>query len=489
MSKEDKMNKSVRIFVIGLVLIGVTSALPLPFLKTAAAPAYVPFGNCLAYDSFNRANGNIGTTETIGPYGTVCPALPWSWANANWAIASNAASGTPGAGSELTTNTIFDSDTGWTKGTNWAISGGAANITPPGSASNLTQTTGTQSVVGSWYMGTYDVLNYSAGTVLFSIDSGGTNDTARSANGSYLFIRRAAASGRTLFQGNSDAQLSVDNASRKLLTLNTLFSAVNLSTSNVVANINVTVTANTEGGLVLNLDSASAPTNFILAYHNGTSILLDKCVGGTYTNLFTTTTTYVPGATLQVTTTRSGTDLLVDVKYNGAAVNTQKTIADSGIVDNTLLGLFSTYASNTFDSFYVTSNTANTATPSQTYTPTVSQTPTTTFTPSSTYTPTPSSTSTFTPTFTFTPSATSTHTPTPTFTPTDTPTPSATSTITLTPTITNTPTFDATAVFSQYAEIAKNSYPVVLPIAIVGVFMLLAGLIGVALWLTQRKRA
>ena len=54
-----------------------------------------------------------------------------------------------------------------------------------------------------------------------------------------------------------------------------------------------------------------------------------------------------------MTLTRSGGNLLVDVTYNGAAVGTQQTITDAGIIDNTYHGCFSTYEGNTFSHFDV----------------------------------------------------------------------------------------------------------------------------------------
>jgi hypothetical protein len=482
--------KTKTIAIISILVIVGISVLTI-FSGRAAA---VPFGDCLAYDSFNRTNGNMGNTEIVGPYGTACPSLSWAWAApSNWSISTNTAIGSPTIGNNGVTNGTFDSDTSWSKGTNWLISGGTANITPPGSNSNL-QNTGGLSSIGTWYQMTYDILNYSAGNVQASID-GIVKDNTKSANGSYLFINYSTSSDRIYMIANSAASYSTDNITRKPLTLSSLFSTVNISTSNVVASVALTSTAATEAGLILNLDSPSSPSNFILAYHDGINIHLIKVVAGTYSSLINTAATYSAGSSLQVTTTRSGDNLLIDVKYNGSTVGTQQTISDAGIVNNTNIGLFSTYTANAFDNFYVISNTQNTptatrtSTPTNTFTPSNTSTPTNTFTPSNTATLTPTYTFTFT--WTFTPSNTFTATSTNTITHT----PSRTATVTNTPTITDTPTettIPETATFEAaykyYTSIAQENYPNVTLLTVICGIVILASIIAFSIWLISRRK-
>jgi|WetSurMetagenome_2_1015567.scaffolds.fasta_scaffold96665_2 hypothetical protein len=456
----------------------------------------VPYASCLAYDSFNRSNGSIGVTETVGPFGTTCPSLTWAWSNSNWLISSNAAVGYPTVGNNDVTNGTFDADASWTKGTNWLISGGTANITAPGGTSNLTSSTGTLATVGQWYQETYDLSAYSAGSLLMTLD-GGASDVAKTTNGSYLFTGRALFANRVWAIADATSAYSIDNIIRKPLTFASLFATVPLSTSNVIAKVNITNSVSTAAaGLILNMDSASSPLNFIVAYEDGAKAYLGKYVAGSYTALINATTiTYVAGATLQVTSTRSGGNLLLDLKYNNATVGTQQTVADAGIVDNTLAGMFSSYSGNSLDNFYVVSNTANTATstvsntPSVTNTPTVTDTPTFTFTPSftasKTYTPTFTSTWTFTPTFTFTPSYTATDTNTPT----STYTPSNTATITNTPTQTTIPgTATYQAAYVYYSGVASQNYPLVIVLSVIFVGLVLAGIVWLSLWLTSRNK-
>jgi len=136
----------------------------------------------------------------------------------------------------------------------------------------------------------------------------------------------------------------LDDFSTKPLTLSSLFSTVSTSDADVIADANITLTAGTQAGLVLNLDSTSSPANFIIVYHDGTSVKVDEAVAGVYTNKQTTTVTYSAGATLRAI--REGTKLRV--YYNNALVGAELTMTAN---TNTKHGLFSTYSGNSFDNF------------------------------------------------------------------------------------------------------------------------------------------
>jgi hypothetical protein len=110
----------------------------------------------------------------------------------------------------------------------------------------------------------------------------------------------------------------------------------------------VTLVAGTRAGVVANLDSATAPSNFVLASHDGTTARLTKCVGGTYTELVAETVAYSAGAFVEVRRL-AGNDY--ELYYNGSKVGTTQTIADAGIIGNTLAGYFNTYDLNTVANF------------------------------------------------------------------------------------------------------------------------------------------
>ena len=145
------------------------------------------------------------------------------------------------------------------------------------------------------------------------------------------------------------ANFLVDDASSKVATLSTLFATQNFGVANVTADVDLTIATITQAGLVLNLDSAGTPANFVMAYHNGTKAVLEMCVAGTYTTVITATTAYSANATLRVI--KSGTSY--SLYYNGAQVGTTHAISDAGIISNTIHGLFSTYSGNTMDNYLV----------------------------------------------------------------------------------------------------------------------------------------
>lgn len=105
-----------------------------------------------------------------------------------------------------------------------------------------------------------------------------------------------------------------------------------------------TLTTGTQAGMMLCIDDTANPANFILAYHDGTNAVLEKCVGGTYTTLVSAAATYSAGARLIVR--KYGSE--VTLFYNNAAVGVAQTVSDVGIVGNTKHALFSTYETNTF---------------------------------------------------------------------------------------------------------------------------------------------
>jgi len=109
----------------------------------------------------------------------------------------------------------------------------------------------------------------------------------------------------------------------------------------------VVVLAQKQAGLVLNLDSAASPANFVVGYHNGTNAVLAKCVAGVWTTVISAAATYSSGATLRVV--KDGTSYALF--YNNSKVGSTSTISDAGIISNTLAGLFSSYSSNTLDNF------------------------------------------------------------------------------------------------------------------------------------------
>jgi len=287
--------------------------------------------------------------------------LSSSWTGSTWSVSGGKAVNTPTLGSELITNGAFDSDTTWFKGTNWSISDGALHAT---SAPNTSTTS--QSFSGSaqnWYYTQFNISNYSSGSVRSYAGSNGGISPTYNTNGAKLYTSRFLTGGASSFylEANGSTNIyDIDDVSLKSLTLSSLFSTVSTSKKDVVASADVTLTAGTQAGIVTNLDSAGTPANFLVAYHNGTNVYLDKNVGGTYTNLISAAATYSSGAKLEVRTYHSDANTLkVSVYYNGTIVGTEQTVTDAGIISNTIHGMFSTYSGNTLDNFTLKNQTIN----------------------------------------------------------------------------------------------------------------------------------
>ena len=286
----------------------------------------------------------------------------------NFLVQSQVTNPTPVLGGELVTNGGFDSDTsGWStqNATMASVAGGqsgnALQVNTPTGA-NPAAYQGITTTSGAWYQSSVYHKDGTIGGVFrigtsiggFNNINGGAINDANWTNRNYTF--RATGTTTYIFNGinsltSSDTTL-FDTLTFKPLTLSSLFSTVDAGSQNVVISTGTTLTAGTQAGLVLNLDSASNPQNFVIAYHDGTYMHLDKAVGGVYTSLINTAKTYVAGA--NITVRKNGTRYTL--VYNGTQVGSDVTISDAGIINNTIHGLFSTYASNSFSNFSITTN-------------------------------------------------------------------------------------------------------------------------------------
>lgn len=319
----------------------------------------------LAYDTFTRADGAIGSSETTGPDSQTTPSLAWT----GGAISSNKNVITPTLGGEL-----WDADASvFTSGTYAWVAQSTNTLANVSNSLEVTYVDNSYGVteylrdasdlssnltIGQWYGLQFDAKVNAGSSVEFklydTVNILGPTITNTDFQTQHIAFRGLSTTGSYLYHRlmGTGEKTYWDNLSLKPLTLSSLFSSVSTSDADVIADANVTMTAGTQAGLVLNLDSTSSPANFLIAYHDGTNVYLDKNVGGTYTNLISATTTYSAGATLRVITYHSDASTLkVRVYYNNAMVGTEQTVTDAGIRENTLHGLFSTYSGNTFDNF------------------------------------------------------------------------------------------------------------------------------------------
>lgn len=134
----------------------------------------------------------------------------------------------------------------------------------------------------------------------------------------------------------------------KLITLADLFLTSPLSTSNVVASADLTITAKQRNGIALRLDSASNPTKGVVATFDGvTCKLTEFTTATTWTDRISAACTYSAGATLiSITDGVNGR-----LYYNNALVGTTAAI-DAGIT-GTIHGLFSTSPNSSADNLVI----------------------------------------------------------------------------------------------------------------------------------------
>jgi len=306
--------------------------------------------------------------------------LGGSWTGSTWSTSSNKAINTPVTlGSELTTNGDMetgDPPTGWLNNGVTALTADADSHTGSQAlkvtltsaygyaARNITVSPNTWYSAGSWakrVSGTSYIvscLDPNDGWWAYAYSGYQTGISYTNHTGTF----RPAGTSMSYRLGGKDNGdvLLFDDVSIKALTTSELFSSITTSDTDVIASTDMVLISYTQGGLVLNLDSSSSPLNYLLAYHDGNRVHLDKVVNGTYTSLIKTTTTYSAEAKLQVMTYHSDANTLkVKVYYNGALVGTEQTVTDAGIISNTLHGLFSTYSGNTFDNFSLSSQPKN----------------------------------------------------------------------------------------------------------------------------------
>ena len=119
---------------------------------------------------------------------------------------------------QLVTNSTFDTDTDWTKGTGWAIGSGVATKTA-GVASLLSQSE--TLVAGKTYRIVYTITR-TAGTFTVQFRGGSTiSGTARSASGTYVdFITAVSGNNSLNFEGSSLFAGTVDNVYMREVTGN-----------------------------------------------------------------------------------------------------------------------------------------------------------------------------------------------------------------------------------------------------------------------------
>lgn len=298
-----------------------------------------------------------------------------NWNNATWQIdGSGRAYNTPTLGSELLTDGGFENWSSATNLTSWTevasglsvidqettvVNSGiaAARISVDASNSIAYIRQAVAATIGAWIAYSAHLsTNVNARSV--RIDLAGTTQASGPTIALTLAYQRYNQSARAI-SGTltldiiravmTSASYYVDDTSIKTISLPTTLATVAGSTNNltVAAKINTIITA-TQVGVASLIDSSSNPQNFIIAYHDGTNVRLEKCVAGVYTQLISTAVTFVTNAQIEIRRPSGNT---FQLWYNGTQRGTDQTISDSEIINNNLYGIFSTYSGNLISEF------------------------------------------------------------------------------------------------------------------------------------------
>jgi len=331
------------------------------------------------FDTFTGTNNDqlvsAHTPEVMA--GAAGTGNPWESGGTTWTIQGNAASNDPGLEASL-----WDADASTFEGGvstySWA---GGATKTNDANTLKIDATGGGNAyvtlsdandlsanlVVGKIYLMGGDIKADAGDTIQYQIVDGSITKTIASVT-STSFVNT---SGFLSFKGGTAyMQITLtpgigwlDNLYVQEITLNELFATDDLSITEGMFDVNVTIPAVTNGmaGLVLALDDKDTPANFIQAYYNrGTGkVEVWKCVAGTYTNLINTAATYVAGAQLRaiVDYVSATDDIKLKVYYNNVLIDAEQTIEDNGIAGGTRYGTMSTDSANTLDNFTATKRT------------------------------------------------------------------------------------------------------------------------------------
>jgi hypothetical protein len=215
--------------------------------------------------------------------------------------------------------------------------------------------------VGVWYALTGWTHNVDATSIQYFLQGGATEVTG-APNSDTSWVQSAVTARATaiampvncIINGAVGKQGMYDDISLKPLTLASLFSSVtDAKTSDALIDVKVAaLTSGTQAGLVVRLDSATSPANFVICYFNGAgSVVVDECVAGTYTNIMAAVVkAFTAGDTLRVSAI--GTALRI-YHVTAAGVATLLGTATTAVATGNRFGLFSTFVSNTFSQVQV----------------------------------------------------------------------------------------------------------------------------------------
>jgi hypothetical protein len=331
-----------------------------------ASPSTLYAPSPLLSDSFNRADGPIGSSDGAGHaestgLGAGGSGLAWSAGT----ISSNTAVITPTESASL-----WDANASTFEGAGtyaWTAYGGNTMTNDANSLKITYVDNGgggreffanssdlsADLTIGGWYRFEASAKVSAGGSVGVSTTGAFPNTvTVTATNFTTITSTNRATNATTntaTFSGmGAGESIWLDNISLKPLALASLFSCPTtpFSTADIVATTTLpTFVSGTLAGLVVNLDSLTTPTALVIAYLDGAgNAKVDELAGGTWTNKISGAITY--GAAKELRVVRDGT--YCALYYNNALVGSVSTMTSN---TNKYHGLFSTNSGNTFENF------------------------------------------------------------------------------------------------------------------------------------------
>lgn len=317
-------------------------------------PRLVPFA-----DDFERANGLVNN----------------GWTGSTWRISSGVVVNSQLASTELLTDGGLENWNSPTDLTDWSeIKAGTSSVNQEGttkhggSYSARLDIDASTSAATIYQTGTqpantealFNIWMYVSGAGAGRVQWGAANykDFAPGASWTnYIFTLKSVAlnDNYTFSRGAGSASQSIyyDDLSVKLIPSTALYLVRPITNTNVIVSAALTygITAGFGIAGIGIFDSETAPSNYLMAYWNGSNLKLSEYISDVENNLINGVVTWVEGELPEIRI--SGTT--AQLWYRGAQVGTDQTI--NALIQNCKrAGLYSNHPTPSFGSFSVTAN-------------------------------------------------------------------------------------------------------------------------------------
>lgn len=283
-------------------------------------------------DDFARADGDLGNG--------------WEYTTGKWTISNGAAIAAPGLGPEQITNGSMeagDPPTGWTANAGATLTAAADERTGGAGTQSLNAQRGTSNGVATqagtntlndWVRLAAWVKRGTAASVNIGGFAGASVTSTSTIWDQIISIGRAQFANFNTVLGlpSTGGTGRYDDVSRRHVTVADIVAARQVGSPYVRAAIRLTMSSGAAVGVVVALDDPANPQNFIAAYKHPGGIVVEKCVGGTYTlipaSTDITSAATVTNALLELEYQSSG---IVRVYYEGKQVGVDWLVTDAGL--------------------------------------------------------------------------------------------------------------------------------------------------------------